>query len=137
MKIIPFLFMPGLAALWALVVGWCMRSIKNLRAMVAQVKDGVRADFPASEIHPLLCPGREENGERIWFRTDEKGKRDLGPLSKLPDVEEEKACAYYNRTGQIICNAKNRTLEEISTGRWYGYAEWMQDMISGRVQKRA
>ena len=132
-KMIPILLTLALVALWGVIVRRCMRAIRELRARIAQIKSSRMASYPESELPPLLRSGQEHPDERLWLRINEQGQQDPGLLSELPDVEEEKACAYYNRTGQIICNSKNRTLEKILTGHWYGYAEWLQDIISGRV----
>lgn len=133
LDVIRILLVLALAALWVLVVRRCMKAIDRLDRQITRMKKRQLACYPASEVHPLLRPEGGDAGVRRWQRVDEAGVQDCGPLSRLPDAEEERAYPYYNRTGQIICNAKTRTLEEVSTGRWYGYAEWLQDIISGKL----
>lgn len=90
--------------------------------------------FPGDELHPLLRPDPDEETVPLRLRTDPAGTILEG--KRLPDAEEEKLYPYYRRTGQIICNAAVRTPEQISSGSWYGYGEWLQDLIAGRADPK-
>lgn len=120
-------------ALWVVIVRRSICAVDRLQKRVKQVRERRQAYYPEEELHPLLRLDPADTASRLWRRIDEAGRMDSGPLSELPDAEDEKACPYYNRTGQLVCNLGSRSLEEISMGRWYGYAEWMQDIVSGKL----
>ncbi len=120
-----------LLCLWGYSVYCCIKAVRNLSSAVSKTKYSHMRGFPSGEIHPLLRMDGNSNIKHEVVRIDEAGNRDSGLLSGFPDAEEEKRYPYYNRTGRIVCNLKTESKERISSGSWYGYPQWIQDVIAG------
>ena len=113
------------AILWAIWSSRNIRAIKRLRATVDRMSDVRRKCYPSAELPPHL-------------RHNEAGEQSGGNAvssDKIPDLEDERKYPYYNRTGQIVCNLSLFSAKQIMTGDWYGNNQWLQDIISGRVER--
>ncbi|MCD8144615.1 MAG: hypothetical protein LUD79_04670 [Oscillospiraceae bacterium] len=130
--LVKVLIVAVLAFLWVGVIIQCLRATRSLQTVTQRMKQQRMMRYPQDELHPTLVPGSQNSGGKQFLRTDPDGVPRPENGKRLPDVEEEKRYPYYLRTGHVICNATIRTPEEIVTGRWYGYGEWVQDMIGGR-----
>lgn len=119
-----------LLAAWGYGVFRCIKAVENLSRFILRTKFSRMSAFPSGELHPLLRMDGNREAERFVARVNAAGKQDKGMLSQFPDPEEEKSMPYYNRTGRIVCDLKLNTVEQISSGAWYGYAQWMQDVIA-------
>lgn len=122
-----------LAVLWLLIVLRCVKAGERFNTLVARVRWRRTESYPGEELPPITQNRDQTEGESLWTHVNGDGTPDTRPISALPDVETEKLYPYYNRTGQIVCNSKLRTLNDLYTGEWYGYAQWLQDIISGKT----
>ena len=122
-----------LSVLWLLIVLRCVKAGDRFNALVTRIRGRRVESCPKEELPPITQNRDQLGGETPWTRVKADGTLDTRSISALPDMETEKLYPYYNRTGQIICNSKNRTLNDLYTGEWYGYAQWLQDIISGKT----
>ncbi len=49
-----------------------------------------------------------------------------------PDIEDERYCPYFRRTRNYMNIYRDRP-ELLASGEWYGYGEWLQDIIAGHM----
>lgn len=123
-----------LVLLWVYVVRRCMIALSRLTDMIEQMKSSCQRSYPEAELHPLLRRNKDELPERTVTDAVQEDKARSDFLSRFPDPEEEKEYPYYRRTGQIVCNTSLHELDHLQTGGWYGFPQWTQDMLAGKVK---
>jgi hypothetical protein len=113
-------------------------SVKRIRSLSQDVERMVKAQktaYPNEELPPVLRQG--EDGPQDW----EEGhiQWQLSPESRIRrenvvlDPEEEYPYPYYRRTKHLVGSVQNHSLQSMRDGSWYGFDEWVQDMICGKV----
>lgn len=118
--------------IWVVIELICMGSFINYDKSLKWMRKSRQMNYPVGELHPLLNPAESCDYQHLWSREQSDDSNVSQAFNLIPDVEEEKCYPYYLRTGQIVCNAQLRTFEDIKTGRWYDYSEWIQDIIAGK-----
>ncbi len=53
-----------------------------------------------------------------------------------PNLEDERYFPYYRRTRNYMNIYRNQP-ELLASGEWYGYGEWLQDIIAGHMDLNA
>jgi hypothetical protein len=113
-------------------------SVKRIRSLSQDVERMVKAQktaYPNEELPPVLRQGEE--GSQDW----EEGhiQWQLSPESRIRredvvlDAEEEYPYPYYRRTKHLVGSVQNHSPQSMRDGSWYGFDEWVQDMICGKV----
>jgi hypothetical protein len=113
-------------------------SVKRIRSLSQDVERMVKAQktaYPNEELPPVLRQGEE--GSQDW----EEGhiSWQLSPESRIRredvvlDAEEEYPYPYYRRTKHLVGSVQNHSPQSMRDGSWYGFDEWVQDMICGKV----
>jgi hypothetical protein len=113
-------------------------SVKRIRSLSQDVERMVKAQktsYPNEELPPVLRQGEE--GSQDW----EEGhiQWQLSPESRIRredvvlDAEEEYPYPYYRRTKHLVGSVQNHSPQSVRDGSWYGFDEWVQDMICGKV----
>lgn len=123
-----------LALLWFYAVWRCTRAVFRLHDLITRMKADCQLAYPEEELHPLLRKNRDNLPAREVTAAPLEDEAGSDFLSRFPDPEEEKQYPYYRRTGQIVCNLSLHDLDSLRSGGWYGFPQWTQDMLAGRIE---
>lgn len=88
-------------------------------------------------VRRILFGVERRNRLRKEFHTWQGSNRSMEELKDIletgdSDPERERQGAYYRRTGQIVCD-RTQHPERLCSGLWYGYEEWLQDILTGQI----
>jgi hypothetical protein len=114
----------------------------NLRRVMGLSEDVDRMVKAQKQAYPngeLPAPLRRENlgqpmnygaGSVPWRFSPEST---AGPDQVVIDPTEEYPAPYYRRTRHLVSSIYVHNPQDVRTGNWYGFDEWVQDILCGKV----